>query len=170
MGGLTRSLFGGSTQGSSSTQQSTSGNNAFGYLKDALSGNVTSGNNAMSQIANALGLGGAAGGAAAKAGLDGYNQSTGYNFMLDSGSKAITGNAASKGLLQSGATGKALTSFGQNLGSQQFNNYLTQLQGLLSGGLQSAGLISGAGGFSNSTGTSKSSGSSQGGIIPGLFG
>lgn len=56
-----------------------------------------------------------------------YLNSTGYNFMLDTGSRAITGSAAARGLLNSGATGQALTQYGQNLGSQYFNNYLNQL-------------------------------------------
>lgn len=59
-----------------------------------------------------------------------YLNSTGYNFQLDQGSHAITGNAASKGLLNSGSTGKALTTFGQNLASTTFGNYLNQVNGL----------------------------------------
>lgn len=165
MGGVLQSLFGGSSN--KSTQTSTSGNNAFGYLKDALSGNVTTGNNAFSAMASALGLGGA-GGPADTTGVNNYMNSAGYQTMLDQGSKAITGNASAKGLLNSGSTLKALTSFGQNLGQQGFNNYLTQLGSLFSGGQQSANTIAGAGQFSNSTG--KSSGSSSNGIIPVLFG
>lgn len=61
-----------------------------------------------------------------------YLNSTGYNFQLQQGSDAITGNAASKGLLNSGATAKALTSYGQNLGATTFNNYLGQMSGLAS--------------------------------------
>lgn len=170
MGGLTKALFGGSSQSSSSTSQGVSGNNAFGFLKDALSGNVGTGNSAMAQIANALGLGGEAGTAAANNSLDAFKDSSGYNFALDSGSRAITGNAASKGMLRSGATGKALMQFGQDLGQQTYNNWLNNMKDLSGLGLQSAGLISGAGGFSNQTSTSKGKGGSQGGIIPGLFG
>lgn len=55
-----------------------------------------------------------------------YLKSTGYNFQMQQGSDAITGNAAAKGLLNSGATGKALTTYGQNLASTTFNNYLGQ--------------------------------------------
>lgn len=56
-----------------------------------------------------------------------YLNSTGYNFQLQQGTNAITGNAAAKGLLNSGATAKALTTYGQNLASTTFNNYLSQL-------------------------------------------
>lgn len=72
-----------------------------------------------------------------------YLNSTGYNFNLQQGTGAINANAASKGLLNSGATAKALTSYGQNLGSAYFNNYLGQL-GNLSGQQESL-----AGGYGN---------------------
>ena len=71
-----------------------------------------------------------------------YLNSTGYNFQLGQGSQAITGNAAAKGLLDSGATGKALTTFGQDLASTSFNNYLGQLGGLA--GLQGGQVNQGA--------------------------
>lgn len=184
MGGIVDSLFGGSKQSSNSTQQSTSssqsssdsGNHAYDFLKNSLSGNVGIGNNAMGSMAALLGQGGDAG--AAQGAFNNYLGSTGYNFMLDQGSKAITGNKAASGMLKSGSTLKALTGYGQNLGSQYFNNYLTQLQGLVGNGLSSANTISGAGNYSNSqststsqsTGTSSSKGHSSNGIIPGLFG
>lgn len=180
MGGITKALFGGSDQSSSSQQQSnsssssTSGNNAFGFLKDSLGGNVQTGTNAMSSIAALLGQGGDQAGA--DAAFKNYLGSSGYNFALDQGMRAITGSKAAGGLLNSGSTLKALTGFGQNLGNQGFNNYLTQLQSLVGNGLQSANTISGAGNFSNaqstssSTGTSTSKGNQQNGIIPGLFG
>lgn len=85
-------------------------------------------------------------------GFDNYLNSTGYKFRLNSGSDAITGNAASRGLLNSGATAKALTTFGQNLGTQYFNNYLSQLndlagvQGNIAGRGLTAGQVIGAAG------------------------
>lgn len=59
-----------------------------------------------------------------------YLKSTGYQFQLGQGEGAITGNAAAKGILNSGATAKALTGYGQGLASTTFNNYLTQLGSL----------------------------------------
>lgn len=56
-----------------------------------------------------------------------YLNSTGYKFQLQQGQDAINSNSAAKGLLNSGATAKALTSYGQNLGSNYFNTYLGQL-------------------------------------------
>lgn len=46
----------------------------------------------------------------------------GYAFRLKGGSDAITGNAAANGLLQSGDTLRALTEYGQNMGSQEYGN------------------------------------------------
>lgn len=158
MGGITKALFGGSSNKSSSS------NNAYSFLKDTLGGNVSQGANAMSAIGNFLGLGGEGGNAQAGAGLDNWLSSTGGKFMLDQGSKAITGNAAAKGLLNSGATAKALTGYGQNLAATQSQNYLGNLAQLAQLGLGSAGTIAGAGGVSTGKG------SSQNGIIPGLFG
>lgn len=57
-----------------------------------------------------------------------YLNSTGYNFKMDQGQRAITGSAAAKGLLGSGSTAKALTTFGQGLAGDTFNNYLSQLR------------------------------------------
>lgn len=56
-----------------------------------------------------------------------YLNSTGYKFQLGQGTSAIDQNAASKGLVNSGATAKALTAYGQNLAGSTFNNYLGQL-------------------------------------------
>lgn len=64
---------------------------------------------------------------ATKTAFNNYLGSTGYNFQLGQGTNAITGSAAAKGILNSGATAKALTGFGQNLASNYFNSYLGQL-------------------------------------------
>lgn len=73
-----------------------------------------------------LGLGGDT--EAAQQAFDNYRDSTGYQFRLDQGLGAITGGAASRGLLNSGATARALQGYGQNLASQEFGNYLGQIQ------------------------------------------
>lgn len=56
-----------------------------------------------------------------------YLNSTGYKFQQQQGSQAITGNNAARGILNSGATAKALTTYGQNTGATGFNNYLGNL-------------------------------------------
>ena len=164
MGDLTRTLFGGSKQSASSG--SSSSNQAYGALSNALTPQMNTGVTANNSEAALLGQGGDS--AAASGAFNNYLNSSGYNFMLNSGSKAITNNAAAGGTLNSGATGKALTSFGQNLGTQYFNNYLGQLQGLVGNGNTAAGLISGAG--NTSTSSSKSSGNSSGSALSVLFG
>lgn len=67
------------------------------------------------------------GGTAGNAAFNNYLNSTGYKFQMDQGTRAITGNAASRGLLGSGGTAKALTQYGQGLAGNYFNNYLGQL-------------------------------------------
>jgi hypothetical protein len=73
--------------------------------------------------------------------FDQYLNSTGYKFQLGQGQQAIASSAAAGGLLNSGATAKALEQYGQNLGSSYFSNYLGQLGSLnnILGGTQGAG-------------------------------
>lgn len=62
-----------------------------------------------------------------KNGFNNYLNSTGYNFQRSQGSAALTGNASARGLRDSGSTAKALTTYGQNIAGQSFNNYLNNL-------------------------------------------
>jgi hypothetical protein len=78
-------------------------------------------------------------------GLQNYLNSSGYNFLLDSGSRAITNNAAARGLLNSGSTLKALNQFGQNLASTKLDNYLGHLSDMAKLSLGAGGLVSEAG-------------------------
>ncbi len=73
-----------------------------------------------------------------------YLNSTGYKFKLGQGTNAIESGAASKGLLNSGGTAKALQAYGQGLAGQQFNNYLAQLGGLGATGQKQLGMVTGA--------------------------
>jgi hypothetical protein len=53
----------------------------------------------------------------------------GYQFQMDEGRRAIEGSRAASGLLNSGATGKALLDYGQGLADQTYQNernYQTQ--------------------------------------------
>lgn len=108
-----------------------------------------------------------------------YLNSTGYNFQLQQGSNAITGNAAAKGLLNSGATARALQGYGQNLASTTFNNYLSQLGGLanLQGsqvgqGLTAAQAVGAAGtaGGANAAGQTAAAGQSRANATGNVFG
>lgn len=64
------------------------------------------------------------------AGFQNYLNSTGYQFAKNQGLGAINGNAAASGMLDSGATLKALNNYGQGLAAQRFDNYLAQLTGV----------------------------------------
>lgn len=87
------------------------------------------------------GYNGAVDGAPQNNAFNSYLNSTGYDFMFDQGQRGITGSAAARGLLNSGATAKALTKFGQNLGKSYFSDYLNQLGNMnnILGGTASAG-------------------------------
>lgn len=109
----------------------------FNYLKD---------NEGVQQ---AQGFGAEAGGTMAgllgfgdkgqsEAAFNQYKDSTGFQFRMDQGSDAITGSMAAQGLLNSGATAKGLTEFGQNIASDEFSRYMGQLQGVQSTGLNAA--------------------------------
>jgi hypothetical protein len=74
-----------------------------------------------------------------------YRNSTGYQFRLGEGQRAITGSNAAKGLLDSGDTARSLVEFGQDYGSAEFNNYLQQLMALSGQGLQAGQTIGQAG-------------------------
>lgn len=133
--------------------KSSSGNHAWGSIQDNFTDPSKYTGTGMDQIAGMLGLGGGDPAAFQK-----YLDSSGYKFTLDSGSKAITGNAASRGLLNSGSTLKALTQFGQDLASTKMDNYLGQLGSLSKLGLGAGGLLADAGQYS------KGGGSSGGGL------
>lgn len=54
----------------------------------------------------------------------------GYDFRMGEGTKAIDRSAAARGLLGSGATGKALTRYGQDYATGEFNNTWNRLASL----------------------------------------
>lgn len=63
--------------------------------------------------------------------LNDYQKSPGYDFRMQQGQKALENSAAAEGTLFSGATGKALQKYGQNFGSNEYQNYLGNLQNQL---------------------------------------
>lgn len=54
--------------------------------------------------------------------MDNFQQDPGFQFRLAEGNKAINAAAAARGLGTSGATLKALTRFGQDFASNEYNN------------------------------------------------
>ena len=60
-------------------------------------------------------------------GYDRYRQSAGYNNIFNEAMRGVTANAATRGLLSSGATLRATQDRAGELAQQQYENYLQQL-------------------------------------------
>lgn len=169
MGKIFASVFGGSGSKQKSQEQSTSQsqssniayNQAYPDLQKAYQPQIDQGNQATDFIGSLLGL---HGNPAADDAFNKYKDSSGYKFILDQGTRAIDNSAASKGMLHSGATMKALSDYGQNTSSSFLGDYLSQLLGLGTHGMQAGQIVSGAGNYSkgDSSSTANSSGSSKG--------
>jgi len=61
-------------------------------------------------------------------GMDQFQADPGYAFRLSEGQKALERSAAARGGLLSGGTGKALSRFGQEMGSQEYTNAFNRYQ------------------------------------------
>lgn len=61
-------------------------------------------------------------------GIADFTVDPGYAFRLSEGQKALERSAAARGGLLSGGTGKALTSYGQQMGSQEYQNAFNRYQ------------------------------------------
>lgn len=158
MGGITDTLFGSPSKGSSHSE-SHSSNRAYEPIAHAMTpalGYTTQGGNMM---ANLLGL---SGGPAQTGGLENFANSGGMNFLREQGNRQITSNQASKGLLNSGDTLKAEEKYGQGLGSTYLNQYMQNLMGFSNLGLGAANAMSGAGNISNSVSDSTEKGAKKG--------
>lgn len=115
----------------------------YAQNKGVLTPYVDRGNDAAERIAALLGLGGDE--ASAQEGLNGYLESTGYQFVRDQGRDAITSSRATSGMLNSGSTLKALERYGQGVGTNFFTQYLNQLFGVQGTGVGAASALAGAG-------------------------
>ena len=140
---------------SQSTQSSLSQNQYYPQAQQTFQGTANQTGGATNSMAALLGQGGDP--AAQNAAFQKFRDGTGYQFQMDQGTQAINGNQAARGLLDSGSTAKALTTFGQGTADQSFGQYMQHLQGLANTGLQAGGLIAGAGNKSTSQGQSTSS-------------
>lgn len=135
------SIFGGSKS------KSTSSNRAYDSLNQSFSplfGLASQGANSLSAL-----LGGDS------SGFDAYKKATGFDAITEAGSRGITGNAAARGLLRSGSTGKALQGYGNMMQNQYANSYMDRLLGQAGLGFQAGGLVGGAGQVSQQTSKSK---------------
>lgn len=152
-------LLGGNSKGKNTSNSSTSiYNQAYQGLSNALGSQVTQGTGASNLLYGLLT------GTGSNAGYQDYQNSSGFQNQLETGTKAITNNAATSGLLNSGATLKALDTYGTGLANQNYNNYLSQLSGLVSSGNGAASVIGNTGGITNTTSTSKGKTSSKSGL------
>lgn len=150
---------------------SRSDDHTYNANKDLVNGLYTpvsqNGVNASDAIAGMLGLNGPQGQNQA---FDNWRQSTGYQFGLNEGIKAINGNAATEGILNSGDTLKALNTYGQNYANTQYGNYVNQLQGLLGSGLQAGGLLANVGQQRDATSQGAGQNGGVGGLVSSVLG
>ncbi len=65
-----------------------------------------------------------------------FFKSPGYEFRRAEGIKAVERSAASRGMLQSGPTMKAVQRYGEGLASEEYGDYMSLLGGLSSQGAQ----------------------------------
>ena len=93
------------------------------------------GNQALSQLSNLYGLNGQE---AAQGAMQDFQTTPGYDFRMSQGVNALDRSASARGGLYSGAAGKALTEYGQGVGSQEYGNYVGGLSGLMNTGFQGA--------------------------------
>lgn len=85
------------------------------------------GTSALARLGDLYGLNGAD---AAKTAMGTFMTSPGYDFRVSEGTKALDRGAASKGNLYSGAAGKALVRYGQNVGTDEFGKWTAGITNL----------------------------------------
>jgi hypothetical protein len=77
--------------------------------------------------------------------MDQFQADPGRAFRISEGMKAVERSAAARGGLLSGGTGKALQRFGQELGSQEYQNAFNRYQAERSARLQPLQSLAGVG-------------------------
>ena len=140
-------IFGGSKQKSKSYNT----NNDF--LKGQLGGATGLVGQAGNSVAALLGLGGDVAGQTAA--FNNYKDSAGFKFLANEGTEDILGNAAARGLLRSGSTGEALTSYRMNLANTFLDNYIKNSLGVGQLGLGASGVLADTGRVSEQSSKSK---------------
>lgn len=137
------------TQAAASREATQAQLQMFGQEQQTLAPYVTTGNNALAQLSKLYGVGGPSGTegmstpdtAAMETALQNF---PGYQFAFDQGQQALDRSAASRGLLLSGGQVKDSQAYGQGMASQQFGNYVNQLQALSSLGESGASMTGNA--------------------------
>jgi hypothetical protein len=77
--------------------------------------------------------------------MEQFQADPGYSFRLSEGQKALERSAAARGNLLSGGTGKALARFGQEMGSQEYQNAFNRYQAERTARLQPLQSLAGVG-------------------------
>jgi hypothetical protein len=113
----------------------TAANNSLAFLRDAYNTTrqdqapwLQAGQNALGTYAGQLGTQ--------------YQQSPGYQFRFNEGQRAVQNGAAANGMINSGATAKALTRFGQGIAADDYGQWMNR-QAALAGVGQTAATQSG---------------------------
>jgi hypothetical protein len=139
-------------------------------IKSSLSPYTTAGTSALSMYQNMLGLG-----SQGAAGMNAYQQTPGYQFRMQSGVDALDKSAAASGTLMSGAQQKALTEYGQNFATNEYQNSLANVAGLTNLGYgaasnQASSISNLYGSLSNTLAqTYAAKGQAQSGLISGIM-
>ncbi len=138
---LASTLIGSKAAGNAANAQTNAANQANQTLRDQyaqtrqdLSPYNAAGNDALKALESYYGIGGAQRPDYQKL----LSSLPGYQFQMQSGTQAVDQNLAARGLLKSGAAGKALTQYGQGLGQQYGNQYAAGLMGLVGQGENAA--------------------------------
>lgn len=97
---------------------------------------------ATDAIADFLGLNGAQ---PQNQAFETYAKSTGADYTMRRGTEAITSSAATRGMLNSGATLKAVNQFARDDSQRYVGDYLSRLFGLSSQGMGAASALAGVG-------------------------
>lgn len=109
---------------------------ALNKAVDAYAPYAASGAAANTMYDNAIGLNGADGNAAA---VSAFQAGPGYDFAVDSATKAALRGASAGGMLASGNTLTALSKLGGDFANQEYGSWLDRLAGRTTQGLQAAG-------------------------------
>jgi hypothetical protein len=140
---LASSIIGGNAQKDAAKSTAATALTMYNQNQANLNPYIQAGTSASGTVQALLGLGGDQAGAS-KA-FQNYLGSTGYQNTLNTGTQAVQQGAAAQGGLYSGAAGKALTAYGQQLGQQTFQTYLGDVNNVAAQGLSGASALAGAG-------------------------
>ncbi len=138
-------LISGAMAGSGTSDAAAAANAAqqqqLAYAKSIQTPFVNAGTSAVNQQQNLLGLNGAD---AASNAMSTFQASPSYQYQLSQGLSAVDNAAAAGGEFRSGNTQRAEETLGNNLAGQDFGNYYSRLQNLVTTGTGAANTLTNA--------------------------